>query len=172
MTDGQQDRCPAWCVTANCDGSHASRRIRLTGFGPDDWKIELALVVQHEMSCVAVVSHDEDGTTSLYLNGAEARRLADLLSELAGRADGRKRDPPQRQPSMPREWLSARELAEWLGVEVSALYRWNADGSGPRRYQVGRSSRYRLRDVETWLRTRAVEETEPPRYGVTRKRRT
>lgn len=57
-----------------------------------------------------------------------------------------------------REWLSAQDLAAWLGVPVKTVYRWNTDGTGLRRYRFGRSVRYRMRDVEAWVGSRAVEE--------------
>jgi predicted DNA-binding transcriptional regulator AlpA len=30
------------------------------------------------------------------------------------------------------------------------VYRWNSDGTGPRRLKIGKHVRYRLVDVEAW----------------------
>lgn len=46
---------------------------------------------------------------------------------------------------------SPTELAEYLGVPVSTVYRWNHMGSGPRVLKVGRHARYRFSDVNLWL---------------------
>jgi predicted DNA-binding transcriptional regulator AlpA len=35
-------------------------------------------------------------------------------------------------------------------VPVSTVYRWNSDGTGPRRLKIGKHVRYRLVDVEAW----------------------
>ena len=54
-----------------------------------------------------------------------------------------------------RKLLSANELAEYLGVPIATLYRWNYMGTGPRAIKVGRHLRYRERDVEGWLEDEA-----------------
>lgn len=46
---------------------------------------------------------------------------------------------------------SAQEVADYVGVPVATVYRWNTNGTGPRRYRVGKHVRYRLSDVDTWL---------------------
>lgn len=46
-------------------------------------------------------------------------------------------------------------VAEYLGVPITTLYKWNSDGNGPRRIRVGKHVRYRLADVDTWLDERA-----------------
>lgn len=53
--------------------------------------------------------------------------------------------------------LTHRELAELLGIPVGTLYNWNSQGIGPKRYHVGRHVRYRMADVDKWLKARAVE---------------
>ncbi|WP_081915557.1 helix-turn-helix transcriptional regulator [Saccharothrix sp. NRRL B-16314] len=50
-----------------------------------------------------------------------------------------------------RRLLSPQELAEYTGVPLATIYRWNSKGSGPRRLRVGVHVRYRLSDVEAWL---------------------
>jgi predicted DNA-binding transcriptional regulator AlpA len=54
-----------------------------------------------------------------------------------------------------REWLSAQELADWLGIELQAVYWLNYSRQGPRKHRIGKQLRYRLSDVELWLKTRA-----------------
>ena len=51
--------------------------------------------------------------------------------------------------------LTVVELAEREGVAVKTVYRWNTEGTGPRRIQQGTRGkvRYRLADVEAWERT-------------------
>lgn len=51
-----------------------------------------------------------------------------------------------------REWLSIAELADWLGIPVRTVYRWNHFGTGPPRYRIGgHNVRYRRSEVEEWL---------------------
>lgn len=47
--------------------------------------------------------------------------------------------------------LSPIDLAEYLGVPISTIYRWNYVGSGPPLLRIGRHIRYRTTDVEKWL---------------------
>lgn len=54
-----------------------------------------------------------------------------------------------------RKLLSTSEVAEYLGVPIGTLYRWNYFGTGPRPIKVGRHLRYRERDVESWLEDQA-----------------
>ncbi len=54
------------------------------------------------------------------------------------------------------ELLSVEQLAELLGVPVATVYRWNYLGTGPQRLAIGRHVRYRLSDVEAWLRDQQV----------------
>ena len=53
--------------------------------------------------------------------------------------------------------LSPDELAEYLGVPVGTVYRWNHTGDGPTRSRVGRHVRYAPADVESWLKDQRVE---------------
>ncbi len=55
------------------------------------------------------------------------------------------------------EWMTRRELAEWLRTPPATLAQWAWRGNGPRYYVVGRRALYRLSDVETWLETQAGE---------------
>ena len=47
--------------------------------------------------------------------------------------------------------LTTSELAEYLGVQVQAIYDLRADGRGPSGIRVGREIRYRVSDVVCWL---------------------
>lgn len=60
-------------------------------------------------------------------------------------------------PSTLPEWSTTREFADWLGIEVAAVYWLNATGTGPRRHRIGKELRFRRRDIEEWLATRCVE---------------
>ncbi|MFB8141338.1 helix-turn-helix transcriptional regulator [Streptomyces parvus] len=53
--------------------------------------------------------------------------------------------------------LSARELADFLGVPLNTVYIWNHRHQGPRAHKVGRYLRYRWPEVEEWLETQAVD---------------
>jgi excisionase family DNA binding protein len=50
-----------------------------------------------------------------------------------------------------REWLSAEQLADELGLPVKTIYTWNTQGTGPERHRFGKHVRYRRRDVEQWV---------------------
>ena len=47
--------------------------------------------------------------------------------------------------------LTTSELAEYLGVQVQAIYDLCTDGRGPSGIRVGREIRYRVSDVRRWL---------------------
>lgn len=53
------------------------------------------------------------------------------------------------------QFLSPKELAGLLGVPIGTVYRWNYDGSGPKRHVIGKHVRYRVADIETWLASRS-----------------
>jgi excisionase family DNA binding protein len=53
--------------------------------------------------------------------------------------------------------LSPAELADLLGVPEKTIYKWNSEGTGPPRLQIGRHVRYRPDDVEAWLASRLVD---------------
>jgi excisionase family DNA binding protein len=52
--------------------------------------------------------------------------------------------------------LSPRELADWLGIPIGTIYRWNHTGDGPTPLSIGRHVRYRQSDVEDWLNAHEV----------------
>ncbi|NEE02072.1 helix-turn-helix transcriptional regulator [Phytoactinopolyspora halotolerans] len=49
-----------------------------------------------------------------------------------------------------RTW-TPEDVAEYLGVPISTLYRWRYIGYGPRAARVGRHLRYLPEDVRAWL---------------------
>lgn len=53
--------------------------------------------------------------------------------------------------------LSIEELAERYAVPVSTVWKWNAEGSGPPYFPVGKYKRYRLADVVAWEKARVVK---------------
>ena len=53
--------------------------------------------------------------------------------------------------------MNEKQVAEFLGVTVSALRRWRFEGRGPGFFRLeGRLVRYRQKDVEGWLSAQAV----------------
>lgn len=48
--------------------------------------------------------------------------------------------------------LTPRQLAEYLEVPVATLYAWRYAGGGPPGFRVGKHVRYRLGDVDQWIR--------------------
>jgi excisionase family DNA binding protein len=55
-----------------------------------------------------------------------------------------------------RQLLSAEEVAEYLGVPVSTLYKWRHFGRGPKAFRVGRHLRYDAEELQRWLDSRAA----------------
>jgi len=48
--------------------------------------------------------------------------------------------------------LTVEDVAAYLQVPDNTVYRWNTRGTGPRRHKIGRNVRYRLEDVDEWVR--------------------
>ncbi len=61
--------------------------------------------------------------------------------------------------------MSTRELADYLGVPLATLYGWNSRGVGPRRFAIGRVTRYRRSDVDAWLAAHTIEAPDATRSG-------
>ncbi len=61
--------------------------------------------------------------------------------------------------------LSAREVAEWLGVPVGKIYAQRYRSTGPASYKVGRHIRFRRDDVESWLEEQRCEPVPPSILG-------
>lgn len=54
--------------------------------------------------------------------------------------------------------MSAKALAEYLGVPLQTVYQWSHRGGGPPAIRVGRHLRYRPEQVEEWLNSHASGE--------------
>lgn len=48
-------------------------------------------------------------------------------------------------------FLTAQELADYVGVPLSTVYRWRRVNSGPVGVRIGKHLRFRISDVETWV---------------------
>ena len=58
--------------------------------------------------------------------------------------------------------LTERAVADMLGVKLPTMRLWRRTGRGPRAYRLSyRCVRYSPRDVDTWLRARAVSGDAP-----------
>jgi predicted DNA-binding transcriptional regulator AlpA len=55
--------------------------------------------------------------------------------------------------------LTAKSLAERIGVTEGCLAKWRLTGEGPRYINVGRRIAYDPRDVQTWLDARRASST-------------
>lgn len=53
--------------------------------------------------------------------------------------------------------MSAKELADFLGVPLNTVYVWNHRRQGPQAHKVGRYLRYRWPEVEAWLEAQVVD---------------
>jgi predicted DNA-binding transcriptional regulator AlpA len=53
--------------------------------------------------------------------------------------------------SVPRDWMSPQDLADWLDVPVKSVYVWNSTGTGPRATRVGKHVRYSRQSIAAWL---------------------
>lgn len=60
---------------------------------------------------------------------------------------------------MTSELMDGRELANRLGKSSAALANWRYLGQGPKFIKVGRSIRYRVADVESWLEAHTQQQT-------------
>lgn len=52
--------------------------------------------------------------------------------------------------------LTGKELASRLGVKATTVEQWRFYRKGPAYVRVGRAIRYRMEDVEEWLKNRRV----------------
>jgi excisionase family DNA binding protein len=52
------------------------------------------------------------------------------------------------------EWLTLQEIAADLKVPLATVYQWRSSGDGPEGHRLGRHTRVRRRDYETWLAAR------------------
>lgn len=54
------------------------------------------------------------------------------------------------------EFIEAPDLAEFLGISLETLYRWNREGKSPKHYRIGKKLQYRQSDVEAWIEEQVV----------------
>lgn len=57
------------------------------------------------------------------------------------------------------EYLSTREVAEYLSIPITTIYQWRYRGTGPRAAKVGRHLRWRREDVDRWFEDQAKSTT-------------
>ena len=56
--------------------------------------------------------------------------------------------------------MKAKDVAEWLGVSESAIYKWVGDGDFPKPYKLGNADAQRAasrcdpKEIEAWLEKR------------------
>ena len=56
--------------------------------------------------------------------------------------------------------MKVKDVAEWLGVSESAIYKWVGDGDFPKPYKLGNAdaqraaSRWDPKEIEAWLENR------------------
>jgi excisionase family DNA binding protein len=65
--------------------------------------------------------------------------------------------------------LSMSELASRLGVSVQSVYDLRSQGRGPRGFRIGRELRFRLSEIDAWLRR--LEEADAQRHPTAGGRR-
>ena len=63
-------------------------------------------------------------------------------------------------PEIKPGFLSTEDLATYLGLSKSTIHQWCHEGTGPPFFKIGIHRRFRMEDVEAWLkdhfRTRSV----------------
>ena len=64
---------------------------------------------------------------------------------------------------MNKEWLSRKDLAEWLNVSMSTIVRVTTMPDFPTPIRVSGSLHYNSREVERWIKTK--REPQPPEFG-------
>ena len=84
---------------------------------------------------------------------AKLRRQAEVMGGLERVV----RDADQRIREVTDKWLvDEREAAKFSDFSVAALVKWRHEGRGPRYIRVGRSIRYRISDLLSWIDSHAV----------------
>ena len=61
-----------------------------------------------------------------------------------------------------RRVLTTHHAAEYLGVSRRTVEDWRRRGVGPRYAKVGRAVRYRVEDLDAWLASRSVDNSQVP----------
>lgn len=60
-------------------------------------------------------------------------------------------------------WVNTEEAAQHIGLAVSTLEKARLYGNSPPYSKAGRSVRYRLSDLDSWMNARVVESTSEQR---------
>jgi predicted DNA-binding transcriptional regulator AlpA len=60
--------------------------------------------------------------------------------------------------TVPGDWLSPQQLADWLDIPLKSIYRWNEHGTGPAPTRLGRHIRYSRQAILNFL---AAQESAP-----------
>ena len=50
------------------------------------------------------------------------------------------------------KWLTVNEAAEYMGITKTCLYQWRARNRGPRYFKLQNQLRYRIEDLDEFLR--------------------
>jgi excisionase family DNA binding protein len=84
---------------------------------------------------------------------SQAQRLSELLAADTGTSRGAlaSLDQPEQSQTEMKLVLTPAEFAALLGVHPRTLQRMRAAGEGPKPITIGKTLRYRRRDVERWL---------------------
>ena len=59
-------------------------------------------------------------------------------------------------------WVSVEEVVKHLGVVKDSIYRW-IDNRGLPAHKVGRLWKFKLSEVDEWVRTHSVDDPNPDR---------
>jgi excisionase family DNA binding protein len=57
--------------------------------------------------------------------------------------------------------LSIRELAEYLGCPTSTIYQRRSRGEGPPGFRLGKAVRFKVDNVDRWIREQALRGARP-----------
>jgi hypothetical protein len=67
-----------------------------------------------------------------------------------------------RRPDLEDGWVDRATAAQMLGKTVRTLLRWHRQGKGPPRRHNGNGIRYRISEIEDWLRPPDDDRRSPP----------
>jgi excisionase family DNA binding protein len=62
--------------------------------------------------------------------------------------------------------LTTIEVANWLGIPVSTIYRWQYVGTGPPAIRIGRHLRFDADDLEHWINDQRNDARSASRSGI------
>ncbi len=80
-------------------------------------------------------------------------------------------DQTRNQPTTPGErWLSVEEMMAHLGVARDTIYRW-IDQKGMPAHRLGKLWKFKVSEVDEWVRSGGADEKAPASTKATRVRR-